>query len=119
MRISDWSSDVCSSDLLGSVDLHNRVVDAAAGEGRQQMLDGADAVAGRVGQGGAHRRIDHMAPGRGDLEPAEIDTAENDAAAGGGRPEGEERQGGVVGKDVTVSVGRGGRLHIKTQKDIE
>src|SRR3546814_2559841 len=26
MRISDWSSDVCSSDLLGSVALANRIV---------------------------------------------------------------------------------------------
>src|SRR3546814_21153524 len=29
MRISDWSSDACSSDLL---DLHHQITDAAAGE---------------------------------------------------------------------------------------
>src|SRR3546814_11113653 len=61
MRISDWSSDVCSSDLLARLRLHGPVVERApAGEDfpsqkdirgrvdiigeRQRLVDGLDAM---------------------------------------------------------------------------
>src|SRR3546814_6372070 len=47
MRISDWSSDVCSSDLLRSVEERPRLVDVAALHGI------ADALLERLGQRGA------------------------------------------------------------------
>src|SRR3546814_16366184 len=42
MRISDWSSDVCSSDLLGAAALE--VVDQAAGGGDEDVHAAAQVV---------------------------------------------------------------------------
>src|SRR3546814_7737385 len=49
MRISDWSSDVCSSDLGGGPDR------AAGGRHRLRLLDAAPQ--GRPGAGGGRRRL--------------------------------------------------------------
>src|SRR3546814_15051892 len=53
MRISDWSSDVCSSDLLGGDDL---ALGIDEDRGRK------DAVAGPVHEG--HVRVEHHRAGR-------------------------------------------------------
>src|SRR3546814_13519070 len=39
MRISDWSSDVCSSDLNGALELHHRLVEAA-----EAVVDPAETI---------------------------------------------------------------------------
>src|SRR3546814_4779327 len=51
MRISDWSSDVCSSDLSEEVDGKHRDQDGEAGKGHHPPCPG-DELAG-VGQHGA------------------------------------------------------------------
>src|SRR3546814_8726606 len=61
MRISDWSSDVCSSDLLhvGVVHEHTGVVHAEGGErGRDVEFDAIDLAVADVGRG------EHPAVGR-------------------------------------------------------
>src|SRR3546814_18738586 len=40
MRISDWSSDVCSSDLPHAVDLFDRIVDPEQGRDLDDAADG-------------------------------------------------------------------------------
>src|SRR3546814_3398654 len=51
MRISDWSSDVCSSDLLGGEDLVDDLVGVVAdGLGERDQHDGG----GDDGEGGGH-----------------------------------------------------------------
>src|SRR3546814_3380885 len=47
MRISDWSSDVCSSDLQSSVDGHVHVVEVVGGRG-PSVLHGAPPLAAAV-----------------------------------------------------------------------
>src|SRR3546814_5247405 len=61
MRISDWSSDVCSSDLDGDAPQHGRVVDRRI---EREIDPGGDdpALVGPV-------EVDHVEGGRG----AEID----------------------------------------------
>src|SRR3546814_12238829 len=67
MRISDWSSDVCSSDLLaGGVDdqrfgnlLHDQRMIAGGGEGRRQPLEQAAAVMGDGGGLAVHQAAAH------------------------------------------------------------
>src|SRR3546814_1003346 len=49
MRISDWSSDVCSSDLLPVQRLHAGQVDAAAGAG-EPVLQRVRSEERRVGK---------------------------------------------------------------------
>src|SRR3546814_6191013 len=61
MRISDWSSDVCSSDLLG---LFPAVAGAATVDSRQQQLPGIV----RFGRGMA--AFAFLGPVRGMVEPA-------------------------------------------------
>src|SRR3546814_14360476 len=39
MRISDWSSDVCSSDLIFSVRAVHMAADLAAGDGGKRRVD--------------------------------------------------------------------------------
>src|SRR3546814_6205398 len=81
MRISDWSSDVCSSDL--------EVVDAQAGERRHQVFDRLHlgAVARQAGaQGGFADQLGV----RGDLHRGlDVDAAEHDAGVDRGRSQGE------------------------------
>src|SRR3546814_15712798 len=71
MRISDWSSDVCSSDLLGIVRLiENRaqylVASPAAGRHRQtDGLEGHEAAVQIVQRsGGAQRLLPFADPGQ-------------------------------------------------------
>src|SRR3546814_16422220 len=108
MRISDWSSDVCSSDLeygsaLWRVD-NGRAVHQALCRGRREMgasrhcRDGMGGKAGRaVGKG--RDRI-WRTPGR----PVHF------------RQSRESRKVDVVGKGVSVRVTVGGCLTIEKQK---
>src|SRR3546814_20827994 len=87
MRISDWSSDVCSSDLFGAVQFDQGIIDLAAGESGHQMLKGADGNAGRVRQAGAQLRIRDVFVARGGfgMFPREGAPPEDDAAFRGRR----------------------------------
>src|SRR3546814_18556841 len=87
MRISDWSSDVCSSDLAGP------------------GLEGFEADAGRPG--GLHLPGGGGGPGR----IADERCADGDRAGAG-----EERKSVVEGKSVSVRVDLGGRRIIKKKK---
>src|SRR3546814_17801420 len=98
MRISDWSSDVCSSDLLSR---------DGDGKGRRQLHPVGDDAAGRL----SHHRH----------------TAETDVrAAGQRRPrihpqrrDRQDRQSVETGKRVTVRVVLGGRSKLTTKKTNE
>src|SRR3546814_5707238 len=54
MRISDWSSDVCSSDLAGADDL-----DLPAGQARAGDRAAGDGDGGRADRRPDPRRLDH------------------------------------------------------------
>src|SRR3546814_4226661 len=86
MRISDWSSDVCSSDLALHKQQHGVVGD--------QLGDAV--VSGGVG----HCR----SPGRRAIAPAKY------------LPPMQDRKSGVEGKSVLVRVDLGGRRIIKKKK---
>src|SRR3546814_15994127 len=94
MRISDWSSDVCSSDL-------GRVAGAAVG---------ARYVAGREGLD--EGRVRPSAVGPGDIEEV-ADLAEH-ADAGVDQNVGRARKRVGEGKSVSVRVDLGGRSIINT-----
>src|SRR3546814_18147379 len=98
MRISDWSSDVCSSDLLGLSCVGDHLVDQAVFQGLQR---GEPAVAVRV----ALDLLDRAAGVLGD-ELAQL-LLEQQAL---------DRQSVVSGKSVSVRVEHGGRRIIKTKK---
>src|SRR3546814_3012816 len=92
MRISDWSSDVCSSDLLhltregGDDAFHRRAVDAGAREGAVEV-DDVEVRGARIGEKARLRRrivaIDggarHIALG----EPHHLPAFEDDRGKGG------------------------------------
>src|SRR3546814_17299821 len=110
MRISDWSSDVCSSDLgdaLGAFD--QAVAGHQVGElGAVFGADLHDRAELLVEQHGAHVVGAVAAPAfKRDVEP-EV-RAERHLAK-------RERKSGVSGKRVSVRVDRGGRRVIKTKK---
>src|SRR3546814_16693174 len=107
MRISDWSSDVCSSDLVlfGVLDAH---AGEALGDGAGGFVDGDDALARRDrGQGGFGKLFDtHVGKARGAAErPAII--ARGPCA---------DRKSVVEGKSGSVRVDFGGPLNIKKKK---
>src|SRR3546814_18597860 len=93
MRISDWSSDVCSSDLL-----HARIGD----ELHEAVADRHD-----KGAGLELHRLEGVAGAPGGDQPAEGAAA---AAHQGG-----DRQSGVWGKRVSGSVEPGGRRRLHTK----
>src|SRR3546814_21118138 len=104
MRISDWSSDVCSSDL-------------AAGRlrtGRPAFpLALHDAVPGRERASRARRFGRSAGGGAGDHGPAARQEAVDAAAAFGRRAGAEDRKSVVWGESVSVRVDLGGRRIIK------
>lgn len=71
---------------LGAVDLDQRIVNAAAGEGRHHMLDGRDRHARGICDQGAEARGHHRIPARRDQRVARghVHAAEPDAVIGGG-----------------------------------
>src|SRR3546814_17735327 len=97
MRISDWSSDVCSSDL-------------------PQRADGCRAGGGAVRQAGEGRALDIAAGGPGGDggdEPRRLGGRERGAPGRvGGRG---DRKSVVSGRSVSVRVALGGRRIIKTK----
>src|SRR3546814_11932219 len=96
MRISDWSSDVCSSDLSSAAGLR---CGFAAGDA--PLIDGLD-LALRVGGAGVSLPI--LAAGTRLWRDEAHVTANRD------------RKSVVSGKSVSVRVDLGGRRNIKKQK---
>src|SRR3546814_18355369 len=106
MRISDWSSDVCSSDL------------ALAGPAAATALVGArQRRQGRSGMPATDRPADSDRPrrpaGRRLPEPERVGVLGHRNRRGQARP---DRKGGVSGKRESVSVDLGGRRNIRKKK---
>src|SRR3546814_14116355 len=98
MRISDWSSDVCSSDLLQAWQAHSlasyiEAVSTADG----LILEATNAA--RSERGGMRRAIRGTAPGD---QAALAELAEHRATF-------EDRQSVVLGKSLSVRVDLGSR----------
>src|SRR3546814_15868160 len=104
MRISDWSSDVCSSDLLPGRKPHAPEIPPE----------------GRVDQ--VHAMVRDIAPfGRGDgaagqLPVHRVQHHEDEAGEHAGPIKPPERKSVVKGKSVSVRVDLGRRRTLKTQK---
>src|SRR3546814_16924111 len=114
MRISDWSSDVCSSDLAER-DVLDRGVQARAGD----RVGGAVAfIAGSVDR--ERRKLDDVfftLPGGGTGTNFLGLGRRNDDAEGRGRAQNRrDRKSVVWGKRVSVRVNIGGRRSIKKKK---
>src|SRR3546814_17886224 len=97
MRISDWSSDVCSSDLTQGVACGDRSDNRAACPDHVRILGDCRAR-------NRHRAWRQMALALAGLRAA---------CAGEGR----DRKRVVEGKSVSVRVDTGGRRRIKTKND--
>src|SRR3546814_12065311 len=99
MRISDWSSDVCSSDLGGRapfrLDRRHRRFDRRTGQPDEGAETGADE--GRRGRVDPRRR--RLSPERRRVD--------------------RDRKSVVEGKSVSVRVDLGGRRIIKTKKNTQ
>src|SRR3546814_19988615 len=98
MRISDWSSDVCSSDLF---------VDDAMGSGDRLLVD--------IPEGD---RLLEMRPAQDDAV-VDDDKAPGEAAHRAGdlqHPEPADRKSVVQGKSVSVRVDLGGSRILKQKK---
>src|SRR3546814_16760549 len=109
MRISDWSSDVCSSDLFqaGDEGLESLVLAlflADRGERAAQIIGDREDIAREFGRGIGMRV--------GDL----LFGAAADILRLGARIEQVDRKSVVLGKGVAVRVGLGGRRMIKKKK---
>src|SRR3546814_12564688 len=118
MRISDWSSDVCSSDLLqqqgtGGIEIGE---DARQSLARQAHLDLAAVPLGMTQPGRAHRGEAVVQP---EVDPRQQVTAEGLQQVDGrdvGRAAVEmkaDRKSVVWGKRVSVRVDLGGRRTLK------
>src|SRR3546814_18377006 len=102
MRISDWSSDVCSSDLLfRGGDFKTREV---------ALGDEVDDAGDRVGAIGGHRRAGQRVDA---LDQRERDVVEVDSAVDVRR---RDRKSVVEGKSVSVRVDLGGRRSTQKKK---
>src|SRR3546814_12422746 len=101
MRISDWSSDVCSSDLLGSDGLtETPEFQAAKAKGQHMPI--------------VYSEIARKTPAKTTAEWLAL-FAENDIPAMAVRDL-QDRKSVVSGKRVSVRVDLGGRRHIKKEK---
>src|SRR3546814_20644329 len=119
MRISDWSSDVCSSDLLVDVALRNRIVDDQSlgareiGPRERQLAARARRVRPRFGERGVERaRVDgeEQLPLSDALAAGEVDAGECARDANS-----EERRAGA-GVEVRVDYGGYGSINKKQIK---
>src|SRR3546814_18990209 len=97
MRISDWSSDVCSSDLGGLADDRHQAV---AQQADQPLPDLADVGLGRR----RNQRPERLHVG---LQHHHVRAFEGDV----------DRKSVVSGKRVSVRVELGGRLFIKKKNE--
>src|SRR3546814_13430165 len=112
MRISDWSSDVCSSDLKGADVRRDEegdrpqqgLADAALRLWRFQHLDDSRLFADQA-------RLGRQGRGAGDREPARRRRIWQGVARRRA-----DRTSAVEGKGVSVRVGPGGRRDIKKKK---
>src|SRR3546814_15367343 len=106
MRISDWSSDVCSSDLLEPIyaDINTRLVDAGILPELQPALKPAERTRPL-----AAKPVPDGAP---EARPEEPDSTRRDAET---LPE-IDRKSGVEGKSVSVRVDLGCRRSIQKKK---
>src|SRR3546814_13757599 len=108
MRISDWSSDVCSSDLQGGRRGAFAILDLETGRALQLAEP-----AFLAGDAPAHRHdrdIDVGRVGRGKLDL-------DDGVGALQRHDEADRKSVVSGKSVSVRVDLGGRRIIKNKKD--
>src|SRR3546814_21087994 len=104
MRISDWSSDVCSSDLEQGGPGRRRGAAGACGDG--------DPRASELVRFPGRRHSDREglgAGGAGGDQRRDRDAVDPEADGGGGQ----DRKSGVLGKSVSVRVDLGGRRIIK------
>src|SRR3546814_4357928 len=105
MRISDWSSDVCSSDLAAQDDAGDRLDDRLEADRRVGRVDRDEKTAGKAREGGADaeadgvdaldvdaqglRRVRVLRGGADRLsEAGEADEGPQREAGGGGGPDG-------------------------------
>src|SRR3546814_18574189 len=97
MRISDWSSDVCSSDLVSPVAL------ASSRRASSAALVSVDSITnvGSVSSSNEEKKMAARSPSQGSMSSA------NERS--------EERR---VGKSVSVRVDLGGRRILKKKKNI-
>src|SRR3546814_20222198 len=103
MRISDWSSDVCSSDLLV---LNGR-----------RMTKGQNVMCSMTAANRDPEAFDDPDTLRFDRKPANSGGLRNMTFGTGRRPvSGGDRKSVVWGKSVSVRVGLGGRRVVKKKK---
>src|SRR3546814_8078429 len=102
VRISDWSSDVCSSDLGGD----DHEVDA----GRLEVRDRDGELLGAGGGGGHHLDALHLVPGAGQRGEQGVVDGESLGALTGQDADGlalehalVDQVGGVIGEDAVVA----------------
>src|SRR3546814_17380281 len=102
MRISDWSSDVCSSDLIDDHGLARRQGQRAAGP--PALAAGEDFAGGAAPAEHPHRMADHFGFAghhRSAMQPPDVaEQQDENGTAGGGRgaagpPRSEARRGGT------------------------
>src|SRR3546814_16444456 len=119
MRISDWSSDVCSSDLGGLVALSGTLAPKGAILKRAAATPGLFEREGRAvvftSLEDLSRRIDDPDL---DVTPDDFLVLQNAGPLAAGMPEAgylpiPDRKSVVEGKSVSVSVDLGGRRYIK------
>src|SRR3546814_19289360 len=116
MRISDWSSDVCSSDLAARCFMETEAADLALRKHRPVV--GVEVALGDVrhqqvplvDQAVVQHRAAHRASG--DATDGRMQCADRNAAAG----DGTERKSVVQGKRGSVREDLGGRRLIKKKK---
>src|SRR3546814_11160380 len=114
MRISDWSSDVCSSDLIGHP-LIGRSAAAQPDGGFQRLKIG---LCQAIGHRGGELRLEQLAD-RIDLferEVLEIEIVGEELGRQVGR---EDRKSGVWGRGGTVSGDLRGRLSLYKKQHIK
>src|SRR3546814_16142266 len=112
MRISDWSSDVCSSDLVAS---RHR----AARRGRAGRYGGGGALPFGLRRRGTDRGRPPGAARGGGAEPAAPPPGQCRASLARRAtllPSGRDRKSVVSGKSVPVRLDLGGRRIIKKKK---
>src|SRR3546814_11061526 len=121
MRISDWSSDVCSSDLVGAVrndrpDFVEQVVDRSlcANGGRFHHIAGPELDCVRAMQSDVERAPDIALRGRRKAcEPLHFLQGRRAVIASV-----KDRKSVVSGKSVSVRVDLGGRRILKKKTNI-
>src|SRR3546814_14992811 len=111
MRISDWSSDVCSSDLLTLVGagLADDLIVLRRGLDERVALLVRDQRRGDADRAAGVEDVDN----RPLIGGRDLDRGMD--AAGGGSPDEGDRRSAVSGRRVAVSVELGGRRVLKTK----